>query len=70
MAYNIQFVGSPQGVALFQGNVSDLMAAFQGGNYNFKVNRIETHLQSDRPLFKRKEGLGGEDKGQGQGQQQ
>ncbi|HSW86644.1 MAG TPA: hypothetical protein VLG49_03995 [Rhabdochlamydiaceae bacterium] len=64
-SYNIQFVGTPQGVALFQNNVEDLMAAFQGGNYNFRVNRIDTSLQgAERPLFKRKESAGGEEKGQ------
>ncbi len=59
-AYNIQLIGTPQAVALFQGNAEDLMAAFQAGNYNFRVNRLETGHLTDRPLFKRKEKAGGE----------
>jgi hypothetical protein len=59
-AYNIQLIGTPQAVALFQGNAEDLMAAFQAGNYNFRVNRLETAHLTDRPLFKRKEKAGGE----------
>lgn len=53
--FNIQLNGSQQAVALFQGNADDLMAAFQAGNYNFRVNRLETGYTSERPLFKRKE---------------
>ncbi|MBI2742966.1 MAG: hypothetical protein HYX48_03525 [Chlamydiales bacterium] len=61
-SFNIQLIGSPQGVALFQANIDDLMAAFQGGKYNFKVNRIETALSSEKPLFHRKEGVGKDEK--------
>ncbi len=43
-AFNIELKGSPQAMALFQGNANELAAAFQGGNYSFKVNRIETSL--------------------------
>ena len=60
LAYNVQLNGTPEAVALFQGNVDDLMAAFQAGNYNFRVNRLETGYLTDRPLFKRKEKAGGE----------
>jgi hypothetical protein len=42
-------------VAAFQGNTNDLMAAFQHGNYNFRVNRLDTSLLDERPLFKRKD---------------
>ena len=57
--FNIQMVGSPQAVALFQANADDLMAAFQSGKYNFRVNRLEASL-SERPLIRRKEGPGKE----------
>jgi hypothetical protein len=67
-AFNIQLNGSPQAVALFQGNADDLMAAFQAGNYNFRVNRLETGYLSERPLFKRKEKAGGKEKDTGEGQ--
>lgn len=63
-AFNIQINGNPQAVALFQGNADDLMAAFQAGNYNFRINRLETGYLSERPLFKRKEKAGGKDKEQ------
>ncbi len=58
-AFNIQLNGTPQAVALFQGNADDLMAAFQAGNYNFRINRLETGYLADRPLFKRKEKASG-----------
>ncbi len=60
--YNIKLVGSPEATNLFQAKSDDLLAAFQSGNYNFRVQRIETSLQPvDKPLFKRKEKAG--DKG-------
>ncbi len=66
-AFNIQLVGTPQAVSLFQSNADDLMAAFQNGNYNFKVNRLDTRIASEeRPLFKRKEAASGDNKDQGQ----
>lgn len=67
--YNIKLVGSPEAVTLFQAKSDDLLAAFQSGGYNFKVQRLETVIQStEKPLFKRKEGVGkdsGADAGQG-----
>jgi hypothetical protein len=57
-AFNIQLNGTAQAVALFQGNANDLMAAFQAGNYNFRINRLETGYLTERPLFKRKEKAG------------
>lgn len=59
-AFNIQLNGTPEAVELFQGNADDLMAALQAGNYNFRVNRLETgFLTTERPLFRRKEKLEG-----------
>ncbi|MBI3237026.1 MAG: hypothetical protein HYZ48_04935 [Chlamydiales bacterium] len=54
-AFNIEFNSNPQGVALFQGNVDGLMAAFQYGQYRFRVNRLDTGHLSEKPLFHRKE---------------
>lgn len=54
-AFNIQLNGNPEAVALFQENVDDLMAAFQYGNYPFRVNRLEPGYLSERPMFHRKE---------------
>ncbi len=53
-AFNIQLNGSPEALALFQGNADELMAAFQYGNYNFRVNRMEAGLLGQKPLIKRK----------------
>jgi hypothetical protein len=58
--FNIELAGSPEAVAIFQENVDDLMAAFQGGNYNFKVNRFETRV--GLPLVRRKESAADEGK--------
>jgi hypothetical protein len=55
LAYNIQINGTPEALSLFQGNVDDLMAAFQYGNYAFRVNRLETGLLARPPLVRRKE---------------
>ncbi len=67
-AFNVQLIASPQAVKLFNANADDLMAAFQGGKYNFRINRLEASLASDRPLFKRKEGISGEGKGKEKGE--
>jgi len=68
-AFNIEFQGNAQNSAFFQQNVSDLMAAFQYGQYNFKINRIDTSLlPSEKPLFHRKEEP--KDKGEKEGGQQ
>lgn len=54
-AFNIQLLGNQQAVNLFTNNAQELVAAFQAGNYNFKVNRIETGYLSASPEVKRKE---------------
>src|SRR5581483_6323643 len=41
-AFNIQINGAPQAIGLLQNNADELMAAFQAGNYGFRVNRLET----------------------------
>jgi hypothetical protein len=57
-AFNIQFRASSEAVALFHRNAKDLMAVFDGGNYNFKVNRLETDfLDPQTELFTRKENV-------------
>ncbi|NGX47712.1 MAG: hypothetical protein K1000chlam3_01094 [Chlamydiae bacterium] len=40
--FNIKLLGNQKAVNLFSTNAEDLVAAFQAGNYNFKVNRIDT----------------------------
>ncbi len=59
-AFNIQIKGTPAAVAAFQGNTNDLMAAFQHGQYAFRVNRLDTSLLEEKPLFKRKEKISGD----------
>ena len=68
-AFNIQLIGTPQAVALMQTNEDDLMAAFQAGNYNFRVNRLDTGYLAERPLFKRKEKTSGEKDEEGESRQ-
>lgn len=55
LAYNIQINGSAQAVALLEKNAATLMAAFQHGNYTFRVHRLESGLLEERPKVKRKE---------------
>lgn len=68
--YNIKLIGSPEAVNLFQSKQNDLMAAFQSGSYNFRVQRLETAIQRvDKPLFQRKDGVDNEGSNEGdQGQ--
>ncbi|HSW86643.1 MAG TPA: hypothetical protein VLG49_03990 [Rhabdochlamydiaceae bacterium] len=62
-AFNIQFRATSEAVAAFHRNVKDLMAAFEGSGYNFKVNRLETDFLEYRPdSFKRKEPVSSDEK--------
>ena len=64
-AFNIQLNGNPQALDIFQGNADDLMAAFQYGNYNFKINRLDTGLlREPQHLIQRKEDIGKEPEAQ------
>ncbi len=54
-AFNIELLGNQQAVALFSENSQDLVAAFQAGKYNFKVNRIETGYLPAKGEAKRRE---------------
>jgi len=53
-AYNIQLLGNQQAVTVFNDNVQELVAAFQAGNYTFKVNRIDTGYLTAAPPVERK----------------
>lgn len=58
-AFNVQLSANPEAIALFQGNMPNLLAAFENGNYAFRINRLDTSvLDEKRPLFKRKESFG------------
>lgn len=54
-AFNIQLLGNQQAVNLFTSNAQELVAAFQAGNYTFKVNRIDTGYLSATPEARRRE---------------
>lgn len=56
-AFNVQLSANPEAVALFQGNMPNLLANFASGNYAFRVHRLETNVE-EHPLFKRKESFG------------
>jgi hypothetical protein len=54
-AYNIEFFGTEQNTRFFQKNIPSLQSAFQGEK-RFSIHNINTSLlESERPLFHRKE---------------
>lgn len=65
--FNIELLGNAQANALMSQNAERLVAAFQAGNYTFKVNRLDTALLSEGKeerakkvtRVKRKEDAGG-----------
>ncbi len=59
-SFNIRLTGSDAAVTAFRDNIPSLMAAFQQGNFAFKVNRLD--VEYEKPIFRRKEK--GEDKGE------
>lgn len=61
--FNIQFNTTAQAAPIFQHHITDLMAAFQQGNYNFKVRQVEVNIREE--LVKRKESAGGDTQDQG-----
>ncbi|HEY4255281.1 MAG TPA: hypothetical protein VGM34_02915, partial [Chlamydiales bacterium] len=52
---NIRLTGSNEAVAAFRQNVPSLLAAFQQGNFQFKIGRLEAHYATEKPVFQRKE---------------
>lgn len=63
---NIRLTGNNEAVTVFNQNIESLYAAFQQGNFNFRIGRIDVSYSREKPLFKRREGskeksdLGGE----------
>ncbi len=51
---NIRLTGSNEAVTKFNENIPSLMAAFQGGKFNFRIGRLEASYSGDRPLVRRK----------------
>lgn len=66
-AFNIRLTGSPEAVNFFNNNIDSLSAAFAAAyderRVNFKVNRLETSLSSERPLIRRKKEGGSKEGG-------
>ena len=55
-AFNIEIASTPNAIACLEAGKQDLLSAFQNGRFNFSVNRIDTHVQSEeRPVLHRKE---------------
>jgi hypothetical protein len=62
-AFNVQLAGSPEAVNLFQSNIDKLTAAFETGQYNFQIHRLETVLQTATPPRTEKRKKGSEQQG-------
>lgn len=54
-AFNITLTGSNTAVQTFRENMPSLMAAFQNGNFTFRINRLDAEYSIERPVFRRKE---------------
>lgn len=54
-ALNIRLTGSNEAVSLFHQNIPNLYAAFQNGNFKFRIGRITAEYEIEKPLFRRKE---------------
>jgi hypothetical protein len=66
-SFNIRLTGSNEAVSTFRNQIPSLLNAFENGNYNFRVNRIDVEYKVDRPVYRRKEGrkdTGGGDLGE------
>jgi len=53
--FNIELTGNQQALNLMEANAEELVAAFQAGKYNFKVNRIDLSQQRPTGEVKRRE---------------
>ncbi len=64
-SFNIRLTGSQEAVVSFKENIPSLLTAFQNGNFNFRIGRIDVEYTMERPIFRRKDK--GEDKGEAGG---
>lgn len=53
-SFNIRLTGSNQAVTLFNKNIPNLYTAFQKGNFDFRIGRIDAEYTAERPVFRRK----------------
>ncbi|MCP5489605.1 MAG: hypothetical protein H7A42_00630 [Chlamydiales bacterium] len=58
-AFNLQLVGTPQAVDVFNANMADLVAAFKQSQHAFEVNLLKPVLEGKKPLIRRKGAAGG-----------
>jgi len=66
-AFNVEITSLAQALNAIELNKSSLLSAFQHGNFNFSVHRLETYLQNEeRPVLHRKESSDQEHKGGGE----
>lgn len=61
-SFNIRLTGSQEAVVSFKENIPSLLNAFENGNFNFRIGRIDVEYSMERPIFRRKE------KGEGRGE--
>ncbi|MGE0198445.1 MAG: hypothetical protein AB7S94_06775 [Simkaniaceae bacterium] len=71
-AFNIQLVGSPEAVKVFQQNITQLEQAFKQANYDFEANILNPILTSSRksPHQIKRNGAAGDKEGGGGKKQQ
>lgn len=62
-AFNVKLSGSNEAVNAFNKNLPSLMNAFEQGNFNFKIQRIEAVYSTEKPVFHRREQKGGGEMG-------
>lgn len=58
---NIRLTGNNEAVTVFNQNIESLYAAFQQGNFNFRIGRIDVSYSREKPLFKRRDASKGKD---------
>lgn len=58
---NIRLSGSDTAVKAFEENLSSLYAAFQNGNFSFRIGRLYSEYTYEKPIFHRKEQKKGSD---------
>lgn len=57
-SFNIRLSGSDQAVTAFHQAIPGLMTAFNQGNFQFRIGRIEAEYTAERPVFRRKDERG------------
>jgi len=56
---NIRLTGSDEAVKAFNQNIPNLYAAFQNGNFSFRIGRLSVEYSIEKPIFHRKDRRGG-----------